>query len=557
MTIHSDWARLLHAECPEAFHEQIPPGDYGVGVIDGHLQLMCLHAGFQTWDTFVAAMFVRPIQQLFEAGCPTVVLCFDSYDHVPIYKSMTQLKRARPHKVCVFGPGQELPPQIPEDTMVYLMNRHFKLKVIQLACARVPQIICQTLLAMAPDHGPLRRRFIIDYKRVVEYSLDDVGSCLATAAFLESHGEAAKFLSSTVSLPLHYSSCDHITPVPVPDLVPLGESDIKFVRYVEKFGNALVHAIDGDYMAIALLYYASCGLRDDNRIFLYRQLSCLHPPPAGSADSTATTAINNTTQRSKTQIKTDEDEDEDAPDHNKKNTTLKKRKRRAPGPPAAATPTTTTAKTTQKKKTPKFWVDMQLLYSVLALGVRQSVRGSNALLPMNLKTQQPFTDGDAVHAAVALMLCAGTDFSRPMPLMGPKRLWEHLPLYAHALLRAAPLHGAMDVPLFENAVIATLYRTIFSKHIATAAVAGAKGQLPDVLRQLRSAKKLSNTTISRLPTLPQVEVTLQNIEWVMAYWRTYNSQMPAPLDGTNGFVRCATTSMIMFADLAPCFPPSS
>jgi hypothetical protein len=43
-------------------------------------------------------------------------------------------------------------------------------------------------------------------------------------------------------------------------MVPTGESDIKFARYVDLYGNALVHAIDGDYMAIALLYYAMRGL---------------------------------------------------------------------------------------------------------------------------------------------------------------------------------------------------------------------------------------------------------------------------------------------------------
>ena len=54
----------------------------------------------------------------------------------------------------------------------------------------------------------------------------------------------------------------------------MGESDVKFTRYVHKYGNALIHAIDGDYMMIALLYYIqTADPSPKNKIFIYRQLS--------------------------------------------------------------------------------------------------------------------------------------------------------------------------------------------------------------------------------------------------------------------------------------------
>ena len=141
MTIHADWARLLHEECPEAFvSAETPPGRYDVGIIDGHLQLMCLNsASYGSWDGFLIGVFLRPIQRLFLAGCHTVVLCFDSYDHVPLYKAMTQLKRVatqrtRSEEAEAFCPADDLPGHIPDDAIAFLMNRHFKLKVIQLAC---------------------------------------------------------------------------------------------------------------------------------------------------------------------------------------------------------------------------------------------------------------------------------------------------------------------------------------------------------------------------------------------------------------------------------------
>jgi hypothetical protein len=89
-----------------------------VGVIDGHLQLMSLHKGLPSWDAFLQYLFVKPVLQLFKAGCPRVVLCFDCYDYVPAYKAMTQLKRVHHHTtdkpVCTFNPDDGLPASIPE-----------------------------------------------------------------------------------------------------------------------------------------------------------------------------------------------------------------------------------------------------------------------------------------------------------------------------------------------------------------------------------------------------------------------------------------------------------
>jgi hypothetical protein len=91
---------------------------------------------------------------------------------------------------------------------------------------------------------------------------------------------------------------------------------------------------------------------------------------------------------------------------------------------------------------------MQLLFITIAQSVRQSVRQTSKFFIKD-EVGSPCFDlvpapadecmcQDAVHAAVVLMLCAGTDFSRPMPLIGPKRIWEGLPIIADTLLLAAP-----------------------------------------------------------------------------------------------------------------------
>jgi hypothetical protein len=441
MTIHSDWSRLFHEECPDAFRTH-PPKGHHVGIIDGHLQLMSLHKALPSWEAFMQYLFVKPTLQLFAAGCPRVVLCFDCYNHVPVYKSMTQLKRVHHHtaarKVCTFNPDHGLPAHIPEDPMLYLMNHDFKIKLVEMLCERVPPMVQAQM--------PAEREFIIDYKRVVLYSSASI-------------------------------------PRVMTDLVPMGESDVKFCRYVDLYGNALVHAIDGDYLAIALLYYTQRPLGANNSIYIYRQLSTF---PTG-----------------------------------------------APKPAV-------------KKKVVKCWVNIQMLYLTITHAVWQSAGSAQTLC--NLHTRAPFSNADAVQAAVFLMLLAGTDFSRSLPWLGPKRLWDHLPNVIAPLMQAVATADTDDKDttssMLADLVIAKLYRLVFAKHCSAA---GTNNSLRHVMSNLLESK-LSPGIKSKLPLHEQVVTTIQNVFWVMAYWKTHNDIIATPLDGTCGFVRSA--SQVTFADLA-------
>ena len=451
MTIHSDWSRIFHEECPDAFHTtKVPYKDPKVGIIDGHLQLMCLHKGLASWEAFVQYLFVKPILQLYQAGCPRVVLCFDCYDNVPIYKSMTQTKRTMKKEVCVFDPSHGLPPHIPHDPMLFLMNRDFKLKVIEMVCERLPAMLLPQL--------KLPQELIVDYKRVVVYS--------------------------------------HLGGIPrlLEGLNPMGESDVKFCRYVDLYGSALVHAIDGDYLAIALLYYTKAAVFDkSNRIHIYRQLSTFHAQP-----------------------------------NNK--------------PVAAA-----------KRKVVKCWVDIQMLYLTIVNAVKQSGHHDGALLDVH--TSRPFTHSDMVHSAVFLMLLAGTDFSRPLPWLGPKRLWDNLPHIVHSLLQTTTIpstaaedndDATMMMPIImddsPDLVISKIYRLVFSKHCS-----GSGGSLRATLHTLQQSK-LSDSVKSKFPSEDQVSTTVQNIAWVMSYWKTHNGSIAVPLDGSNGYVRCPRSRQITFSD---------
>ena len=477
MTIHSDWARLLREECPSAFSTHTPRQTFGVGVIDGHLQLMCLHNKLPTWDLFVKYLFIRPIMKLFDAGCPRVVLCFDCYDNVPAYKNMTQIKRAKGHKVCVFNASQRLPPSIPDDPMLYLMNRDFKKKVIDLVCERVPKMI-----ELKPG-----QELIIDYKRVVQY------------------------VSET-------DPSKHMIPVIVPDLAPMGESDVKFARYVDKYGNALVHAIDGDYLAIALLYYSKRGLTQNNKIYIFRQLSSINKPTKKMINIKASnkrSKISESGYFTSTYDDNDREEEEDEVAGSK-------------------------MKQFKKKETiPKGWVDMQLLFITIARCIKSGKGGSF----LNLRSNEPYTDGDTVHATVMLMLCAGTDFSRSFYMLGPKTIWDNISFLSGSLLQSASCE--VDDALFLDGVIAKLYRIVYKKHVP-----GIASSLAVTLGRLKRSS-LSAGTKTKLPTEEQAQATIKNLKWVLDYWKMYNGSVETPLDGSNGFMMCPESHQVIFTDKVP------
>ena len=452
MTIHSDWSRIFHEECPEAFHLTIPQKSPKVGVIDGHLQLMCLHKGLASWTAFLQYLFIKPIMLLFAAGCPRVVLCFDCYDNVPLYKSMTQIKRVNAKRqVCVFNPEHGLPARIPDDPMLFLMNRDFKIKLVEMICERVP--------AMIQAQMKETQELIIDYKRAVVYS--------------------------------HKGAIPRV----MDEIEPMGESDVKFCRYVDLYGNALVHAIDGDYLAIALLYYTKRApvFGPCNQIHIFRQLATLPE----------TSSQKNKNKKSKT------------------------------APVVVAE---------KKRKIVKCWVDVQLLYITIVQSMWQSVGHQ----PLNVHTNAAFSNADAVHAAVFLMLLAGTDFSRSLPWLGPKRMWDNLPNIVASLLQAAPADMAADdatIDMCLDLVIAKLYRVVFAKHCSRTAMCS----LEQTLAVLHGST-LSDSVKGKFPSREQAVTTVQNVMWVMAYWKTHNGMIATPLDGSNGFARCPVSQQVMFAD---------
>lgn len=480
--------------------------DVKLGVIDGHLQLMCLNEFMGTWENFIKIMYLYPITKLYQMGCKTVVLCFDSYDNVPVYKHMTQIKRASGKVVQTFDASQCLPPRIPQNCMRYLMNRNFKLKVLQMVCERIPQLV-----EIEPN-----QEFILDYKRVVLYKpLVQVIPGKVTSPYF----------------PTKYSldSC----PISLPEFEPMGESDVKFARYVDKYGSALVHAIDGDYMIIALLYYAQKGLFSKNKIFLYRQKQSWN---ASASSDPLLDVVDDISLHGKKRKQGDTQ-------HSSNQQSKLKVKKSASPLFAKNQNSLTSAK--------KCWVDMQLIYVTLLQVYRQSIRTDamdmsfmqSDISDTEIENYNPELLHDCQHvkSLIFLILSAGTDFSRQLPLLGPRRLWENLPHIAQYLLYA--LKNDQD-QLILDVVWGKVYKIIFSKHISPHSNA-YQYMYSDLLHST-----LSKSTKDKIPSKEQLLVTSKNIKWVMHYWQTYNGKIETPLNGENGYSKHESTGKIVFDDIS-------
>jgi hypothetical protein len=138
------------------------------------------------------------------------------------------------------------------------------------------------------------------------------------------------------------------------------------------------------------------------------------------------------------------------------------------------------------------------------------------------------------------MLSAGTDFSRGLPFLGPKTIWDTLPSLSDVLLRAASCD--VDEGLWVDGVVAKLYKTSYVRHLPSNCLT-----LTSILKHLMKSS-LSSTTKSKLPTQLQVETSIKNVKWVVRYWKTHNGLVDTPLDGSNGFSSCENTRQVIFTD---------
>lgn len=181
----------------------------------------------------------------------------------------------------------------------------------------------------------------------------------------------------------------------------------------------------------------------------------------------------------------------------------------APRPPAGQ----------KRKREPRTYeyVHVQPLYEGLLQAVAQSA--GRVLLPTHRRHEMAML--------IALIGLTGTDFSRHLPQLSGRALFEYLPdLWCTLAAVFDPALDALRVPEAADRLVALIYRTKFPKHVR--ATAG----LAPVLAEL-SASGISARTKASLPSQARVLCTLRNANWLLAYWTC--ERPPDPLQPAYGF----------------------
>jgi hypothetical protein len=240
-------------------------------------------------------------------------------------------------------------------------------------------------------------------------------------------------------------------------LAPLGEADVKFVRYAAMFEHLQVDSVDGDSVPIALLHMEHGGKG---------QISIL---------------------RLETRVK-------DSP------------------PPKRARPDA-------RPKRVYEYVDVRAVFDVLRVRVVPHCQGRASL---------PDHQGHEIAMLVSLIGLSGTDFTRGLPLVSGRTLYDRLPeLWLQLASAYDPESRQLRPDQALDQLVAQIYHLKFHRH-------APPGQLDPVLKALAESK-LGERTRTMLPTRAVLHCTVRNVNWLLCYWQA--PVYPDPIQPRFGFAR--------------------
>lgn len=451
MTIDSGWLHCFKEDVPEAFTEK-PQFRPTCAYSDGQIKLMQSPPDRpMTWDDYVYNRFVRHYLYYLE-HLDTLIIAFDNYEQVPPAKCMTQTSRRKHIPPIPFSETSPLPCMVPEGEYwtQTISNRTFKTKVIELVSLRLPKLLLDKC------ENPSSKTIIIDYHQPVMYRLNP--------------------------------SKNMVEGITISDMPALGEADVKFPRWAERYPKILIDSIDGDTIPIALLQHE----------LLLQQEKC--PPKV-------------TVYRMKINLKGSK------PTATTEKTKPVKRKG------TSQTDLTTTEEGTTKtpKRPPREYeyCDIHMLYQ----GLLQSI--SQSLGPI----RSPSHSGHEMRMVTTLILLTGSDFTRQLPQLGACTLWENLPhIWLPLTLAYQPASSQLQIPLAMSCLITGLYRLKFEKHLTP-----TTSTYVQVYRDLMASRLAPRTKNSLAPVL-RIETTLKNCNWVLQYWACQYLQVPpSPISEQFGY----------------------
>lgn len=265
---------------------------------------------------------------------------------------------------------------------------------------------------------------------------------------------------------------------------PNGECDVKFTRWGRLYGDMICYSVDGDFLGIALMEHErqinELGVNGDpNKMAIYRlEYKMKEDKPAAAKKGD---------DNGKGRLKRDA----------RGNLVLSNGERipNEGGSTASAAPS--------RKRTFEY-VDITSLYHVMRTAMHQCA-------PANVTGK--VYEGHFMRILCFLIGLSGTDFSRKIPHLGAKKIWDMLPcknIWPAIMRMYNPQTGQVCPGEACDMFIARLYLDKFCKH--------ARGDtLEGVLASLQQSK-LGDKIKNELPTVFRVDATVRNINWLLLYW---------------------------------------
>ena len=433
MGINNQWPREWKEEGDEFVVENIKCKTV---FIDAQILLMKSNVKDTdtSWREFVKRNFFQVVSR-YHAKSDTVIVSFDNYDNVPIFKSIEQNRRVDVSKTSFdFKKGDALPSCPPKQNIWVqaLQNRTFKSNIIS--------VISNILTS---EYNPPRKAttMIVDFVNCVRIDYTTLGQKRSV----------------------------------MEEMNAMGESDVKFMRYIEIFRDIVVDSIDSDVLLIALLYKSR------------------HP-----------TSGNIYVKRYKINPKSDNDKD-------------KKRKLDAPRPSKEYE-----------------LINIQILKDMLHSPMKQSIGITH------VQCEQHFS-----NILVFMVLLCGCDYSRKLPRVGVRSVWDNMHIIVPALLHCTQYDVqtalfSVDVDLCIHSLMVDIYSHVYSKHVKTQELS-----IDMVLEDLQNSK-LSDKIKSEMPTYFSLESTIRNIQWVVNYWGVENGDPLCDHNGADGFT--LDNNRVVFSD---------
>lgn len=131
-----------------------------------------------------------------------------------------------------------------------------------------------------------------------------------------------------------------------------------------------------------------------------------------------------------------------------------------------------------------------------------------------------------ISMLVALIGVTGTDFTRGLPLVSGKTVYEMIPELWAGLARAYdPSRQGLDPDVAPDALFARIYALKFATHVTPGSFAAVSGQI--------ARSKLGERTKAAIPPEQALACNARNINWLLAYWRQLS--FPDPLQPQFGY----------------------